>query len=81
VAIEWAFAFNSQLWPLISWKRANKVLQGVPGSGVSTLSTEITLSFIFTNIHSCIAGSNQTAQYFDLEVPTLRQYLNGVTAV
>lgn len=66
-SVEWGFQKVQMLWGYVDFRRKMKVFQ-VP---VSTLYTTATL---FTNIHTCLYGA-QTSQYFNLDPPTLDQYL------
>lgn len=68
VSIEWGFAKIIQLFPFVDFKKNLKVRK-------EQVPKFYKVATILTNCHTCLYGS-QVCQYFELEPPTLQEYLN-----
>lgn len=68
VCVEWGFAKILQLFPFVDFKKNLKV-------GKEKVPKFYKVATILTNCHTCLYGS-QVCQYFEVDPPTLEEYLN-----
>ncbi|XP_037044424.1 uncharacterized protein LOC119080269 [Bradysia coprophila] len=68
VSVEWGFAKIIQLFPFVDFKKKLRIRhEKVPDF--------YKVATILANCHTCLYGS-QVCQYFEMEPPTLEEYLN-----
>ena len=68
ICVEWVFGKITNLWPYIDDKK-NQTLYKQP------VAKQYLVCAFLTNVHTCLYGS-QTGKFFDLQPPTLEQYLD-----
>ena len=66
-AVEWGFGKIVREFAFLDFKKNNKLM-------LQDVSTMYTTAAILTNCHTCLYGS-QTAMYFNIEPPSLDEYL------
>ncbi|CAB1116004.1 unnamed protein product [Ectocarpus sp. CCAP 1310/34] len=71
VTVEWGFGRIVALWPYVDYHKKQQV-----GLSACGLGKQYAVAGILTNCHNCFYP-NSTAQYFDLQPPTLDEYLHG----
>ncbi|CAB1109359.1 unnamed protein product [Ectocarpus sp. CCAP 1310/34] len=71
VTVEWGFGRVVAQWPYVDYH--NKQQVGLSACG---LGKQYSVAGILTNCHCCFYP-NSTAQYFDLQPPSLEEYLQG----
>lgn len=69
VTVEWGFAKILQLFSFIDFKKNLKVYK-------QELGNYFKIATILTNCHTCLYGS-QVCSYFELNPPTLEEYLEN----
>ena len=67
ISVEWGFAQVMRLWAHLDFRNQMKVLM-VPTSKMYFVAVAL------TNMHNCLYP-NQTSQNFDIEPPSLEEYL------
>ena len=67
-SIEWGFGKISSLWKFVDYSKNQKVL-------LQPVGVYYRVAALLTNCHTC-CYSSQTGMYFDIEPPTLEQYLS-----
>lgn len=70
VAVEWSFGHTLQYFAFSDFKKSQRSL-------LSSVHLHYIVSVIFANIHSCIIGTNASVGRFQVEPPTLAEYLHG----
>ena len=69
ISVEHCFKLINSNWAFITFKPNQKALLSPTGAYYA-------LAVLFTNIHTCIAGSNQISDFFGLNPITVEDYLN-----
>jgi hypothetical protein len=67
--VEWAFGKILNLFAFLDFKKNQKLF-------LQPLGKYYIVAAIFVNCHTCLCDS-ETSTYFDLEPPTLQEYLSG----
>ena len=67
-SVEWGFGITGMDWPWVKVRDVHKVK-------LSPCGLYFKVATILTNIKTCLVGGNLISDYFDLEPPTLAQYL------
>ncbi|ETV81766.1 hypothetical protein H257_05355 [Aphanomyces astaci] len=73
-SVEWNFKIFKTLWSFITFKILSKIR-------LSPVAKIVCIAMLLTNCHCCHFRGNQISQYFDLEPPTLKDYLNMLEIV
>ncbi|RPA78918.1 hypothetical protein BJ508DRAFT_241067 [Ascobolus immersus RN42] len=73
IVVEWIFGIISRYWTFTAFKRSNRV-------GLSPVAAYYLCAALLTNIHTCLRRRNQISDKFDLEPPTLKEYLGIATS-
>lgn len=68
-AVEWGFGIVTSKWPYVDYKKRNKLL-------MSPVAKTYLCAMILCNFHCCLY-ENQVSQFFNLEPPSLTNYLSG----
>ncbi|CAB1104801.1 unnamed protein product [Ectocarpus sp. CCAP 1310/34] len=68
VAVEWGFKEMTSKWTFVDMKPQQKYL-------LSPVGKQYRVATLLSNIHSCLNGGNQISQFFDVQPPTLQEYL------
>lgn len=68
VVVEWSYADVYNLWRTIQFGKQLK-------TGMGHLGVYCNVAILLTNCHTCLKGSNRTSKYFNLNPPTLDDYL------
>lgn len=69
IAVEWGFQKISTLFAFIDFKRLQKLR-------LQPVALHYLVAVILTNCHTCLYGG-ETSAYFDVEPPSLEEYLRG----
>jgi len=70
ITVEWGIGRCKNLFQMMNNKNNLKSL-------MSPVAIYWFNSILFTNIHSCINRRNQVSEYFDLDTPTLEEYIRA----
>jgi hypothetical protein len=68
-SVEWSFGRMKILWAFIDFKKNHKLL-------LSPVGKVMNVAMLLTNCHTCYFGGNQISMYFNLNPPTLEEYLS-----
>ncbi|RPA86415.1 hypothetical protein BJ508DRAFT_197364, partial [Ascobolus immersus RN42] len=68
IVVEWGFGLVSKYWTFTAFKRANRL-------GLSPVGAYYTCATLLTNILTCLRRGNQISDKYELEPPTLEEYL------
>ncbi|CAB1112388.1 unnamed protein product [Ectocarpus sp. CCAP 1310/34] len=68
VTVEWGFKEMTSKWAFVDMKSQQKYL-------LSPVGKQYRVATLLSNMHSCLNGGNQISQYFNLQPPTLEEYL------
>ncbi len=68
VVVEWSYADIYNLWRMMQF---NKQLK----TGVGNIGVYFNVAVLLTNCYTCIKGSNMTSSYFNVNPPSLEDYL------
>lgn len=71
VTVEWGFGRIVAQWPYVVYHKKQQV-----GLSACGLGKQYAVAGIPANCHNCFYP-NPTAQYFDLQPPSLEEYLHG----
>jgi uncharacterized PurR-regulated membrane protein YhhQ (DUF165 family) len=69
VAIEWTFGTIIMLFKFIAFVHTQKLFQ-------APLAKEYVAAVFFANCHMCIYGAVPHSEYFDIDPPSLADYLD-----
>lgn len=67
IAVEWLFGKILSLWSFVDYKKNQRLY-------LQPVGKHFKIAVLLTNIHTCIYG-NQVSTMFNLDPPTLEQYL------
>lgn len=68
ICVEWSFNEPVTLFPTLDFKRMKKPLH-------SPIGTWYLVGALFANCHTCMNGTNEISQHFDIRPPSLDEYL------
>jgi hypothetical protein len=68
VSVEWGFGIVKRLFAFIDWSKQQKLM-------LSPISVLFKVAVLLTNVHTCINGRNQISDFFDMQAPSLDEYL------
>ncbi|KAH9103027.1 hypothetical protein AeMF1_020523 [Aphanomyces euteiches] len=66
--VEWNFGRMKTLWGFITYKMHQKIM-------LSNVGAVVLVAMFLTNCNTCYNGGNQISSYFDMNPPSLREYL------
>ncbi len=69
VCVEWGYMKVVQLWSFVDYKKQMRI-EGV------AVEADWVVAVWLTNIHTCIRKGNIISAYFDLEPPSIDEYLH-----
>ena len=70
VSVEWCFGLVKRLFAFIDWAKSQKIL-------LSPVALFFKVAVFLTNIHTCVNEGNQVSDFFQLDPPSLQEYLYG----
>lgn len=68
-SVEWNFKVMKSLWAFITYKNLSKIR-------LSPVAKIVCVAMLLTNCHCCHEGGNQISKYFEIDPPTLEEYLD-----
>ena len=68
VSIEWEFGIVKRMFAFIDWAKGQKIL-------LSPVAVLFKAAVFLTNVHTCVNRGNQISDFFQLDPPTLEEYL------
>jgi hypothetical protein len=66
--VEWNFGRLKTLWGFITFKMQQKIM-------LSNVGSVVLVAMFLTNCNCCYQGGNQISTYFNMQPPTLKEYL------
>ncbi|KAF0730070.1 hypothetical protein AaE_009328 [Aphanomyces astaci] len=73
-SVEWNFKILKTLWSFITFKMLSKIQ-------LSPVAKIVSIAMLLTNCHCCHFRGNQISDFFDLEPPSLKEYLDTLEIV
>ena len=70
VTVEWGFGKIVNLWPFLDYRKKSQVL-------LSPVGLYFPVANVLTNMHTCLSRGNIVSLEFELEPPSLEDYMNG----
>jgi hypothetical protein len=70
VTVEYGFQRIVTYFPYLDFKKSQKIL-------LQPIGKYYFIGALFANIHGILNNGTQTSKYFDIEMPTLKEYLNS----
>jgi hypothetical protein len=68
-SVEWNFGRMKTLWAFITFKNLQKIM-------LSPVAKIVGVAMLLTNCHCCYNKGNQISSYFNMQPPTLEEYLH-----
>lgn len=70
VSVEWGFGKITNLFPFLDYRKKHKVL-------LSPVGLYFPVANILTNMHTCLSSGNIVSLEFEMEPPSLHNYMCG----
>ncbi|ETW08075.1 hypothetical protein H310_02439 [Aphanomyces invadans] len=68
ISSQWGFCRMKMQWAFVTYKMQQKIM-------LQSVGKAINLAMLFTNYQTCYNGGNQSSQFFQLNPPSLKEYL------